>query len=261
MPAHTLSWSDALEPIRLNYSAAYAFADHVISSVYEPSGHKEDGIVADFFAFGSKGFFRKVSKPQKETILHDFIFFINYESLERHLGKHDGEVIVNDYKWLLLGADIPVPSWFVEDEVEAHLPELGVLVEESAKKITASTFQLLFADRTFLFSFNKMVSYFVATLQPEDDSCIARPGVVHRSNVPTWLKNAVFHRDKGHCQICGENLTNCLVPARNLHYDHMVPLGAGGTNDPTNFQLTCGRCNTSKGAAVYAEDHLTFPYW
>ena len=68
--------------------------------------------------------------------------------------------------------------------------------------------------------------------------------------LPKWLKNLVFFRDKGRCQICGKDLTCMLSTDNKINYDYIMPLEQGGTNDPTNFQLTCESCNTSKGARL-----------
>jgi 5-methylcytosine-specific restriction endonuclease McrA len=91
---------------------------------------------------------------------------------------------------------------------------------------------------------------------------VVSDGVIKReSYFPVWLKNAIFHRDKGYCQLCFKDLTNLLVSTDVRHIDHMVPLKAHGTNDPTNLQLTCEACNTSKGAKVLSKKHLTIPFW
>lgn len=42
------------------------------------------------------------------------------------------------------------------------------------------------------------------------------------------------------CAACGRD-------DLKLEVDHIVPITKGGTNDPTNLQLLCGRCNKSKG--------------
>ena len=75
---------------------------------------------------------------------------------------------------------------------------------------------------------------------------LTNKGRIKRKSIPSWVKNAVFHRDKGRCVYCNTDLTgivNCLT-ARN--FDHIVPLDLFGTNDPCNIQLTCETCNKSK---------------
>lgn len=76
-----------------------------------------------------------------------------------------------------------------------------------------------------------------------------------------WLKKGVFHRDKGRCQICGCDLTNLVVINGKEHYDHIIPLAQGGTNDPTNFQLLCYECNLKKGASEIITSEKYQTYW
>jgi len=47
----------------------------------------------------------------------------------------------------------------------------------------------------------------------------------------------------GRCQYCGKKLHHGM---RGFHVDHMQPLSRGGSNDPANLALACGRCNDSK---------------
>ncbi len=79
--------------------------------------------------------------------------------------------------------------------------------------------------------------------------------------IPTWLKSAVFHRDKGRCQICWRDLTGLMEPVRSMQLDHMLPLAASGTNDPTNFQLVCSECNLRKNKNVIVKPQRISPYW
>lgn len=246
---------------QINYSAAYSFAANTVSAVRNPEYIGSSDIIADFFGFRSRGFFEKIDKPQKYTLLHTFIHNVNGFNIQHYLDKVDGEIIVSDYEWLLDGACIQCPVWFTGDEVEDHIDELREILENATAVITEASFQLLFSDRTFLFEFSKFLQPFINKLQPDEHQCIINSGVLRRSYFPVWLKNAVFHRDKGRCQLCGCDLTNIFVPTEARHIDHMVPLKASGTNDPTNFQLTCESCNTSKGARVHANRHLTYPYW
>lgn len=246
---------------QIDYSAAYSFADSAVSAVRNPSEIGTNDIVVDFFGYRSREFFDQIDKPQKYTLLHTFIHNVNSFGIQYYIGKVDGDIIVSDYGWLLDGASIPRPAWFTGNKVEKHIDELRGILENATTAITEAAFQLLFSDRTFLFEFSKFLQPFINQLHPGEHQCIINPGVVHRSYFPVWLKNAVFHRDKGRCQLCGCDLTNILVPTEARHIDHMVPLKASGTNDPTNFQLTCESCNTSKGARVHANSHLTYPYW
>lgn len=250
-----------MKPKQINFSAAYSFADYAVSAVKDPSCIAPGDIISDFFGYKGAEFYSQIEKPQKYTLLHTFIHSINAFSIQHYLGKVDGEIIIAEYTSLLDGANIPHPTWYNEDDVLDHIDELRNILEDATGIITDAAFQLLFADRTFLFEFNKFIKGFVLRLDPIDHPSIVFPGVVKRANFPVWLKNAVFHRDKGRCQLCGCDLTNVLVPTVERHIDHMVPLKAGGINDPTNFQLTCGSCNTSKGARVYARNHLSYSWW
>lgn len=57
---------------------------------------------------------------------------------------------------------------------------------------------------------------------------------------------AIFSLQKGMC-VCGADLNI------GYHLDHMTPLSRGGSNDPTNLQLLCAPCNSSKGAKTMSE--------
>lgn len=50
-------------------------------------------------------------------------------------------------------------------------------------------------------------------------------------------------RQKGKCAICGMK----MLKGKN-HIDHIMPLALGGKNADSNVQLTCPKCNWSKGS-------------
>ncbi len=66
-------------------------------------------------------------------------------------------------------------------------------------------------------------------------------------------------RDKGRCANYGDDLTNVATLANPI-YDHIIPLSEHGTNDPSNFQLLCQRCNLKKGNKKWipSKDDLNF---
>ena len=59
--------------------------------------------------------------------------------------------------------------------------------------------------------------------------------------IPSWVKLAVWKRDRGICQILGCGATT------GLHFDHIIPYSKGGSSkDPANIQILCGRHNLAK---------------
>lgn len=59
-----------------------------------------------------------------------------------------------------------------------------------------------------------------------------------------WSKGDVIRlleRQRGRCAVCKTKLT------KSYNVDHIVPLARGGSNYPTNLQLLCKSCNSSKG--------------
>jgi len=61
--------------------------------------------------------------------------------------------------------------------------------------------------------------------------------------IPSWVKQAVYKRDKGRCVICGAD--------DELHFDHDLPYSLGGTGmSPQNIRILCARHNLSKGARI-----------
>lgn len=64
-----------------------------------------------------------------------------------------------------------------------------------------------------------------------------------RRVVPSWVKQAVYKRDKGRCVICGA--------ADELHFDHDLPYSKGGTGlTPNNVRILCARHNLKKGGKI-----------
>ena len=57
-------------------------------------------------------------------------------------------------------------------------------------------------------------------------------------------------RDNYTCQICGKYMPDEV----GLHIDHIVPVAKGGKTVPSNLQVLCSKCNSSKGAKLVDED-------
>lgn len=66
-------------------------------------------------------------------------------------------------------------------------------------------------------------------------------------------REAVFLRDGGFCQWCGQLLFlrdyegGAVMPCT---LDHIIPQALGGSHDPDNLLLSCAPCNSSRGRAM-----------
>ena len=62
-----------------------------------------------------------------------------------------------------------------------------------------------------------------------------------RINIPRSVKKYVLQRDNYQCQSCGKKNTET-----KLNIDRIVALSKGGSNDISNLQVLCSRCNQIK---------------
>lgn len=132
------------------------------------------------------------------------------------------------------------------------------------QKLAVEVFYILFMNREFLLAFNKLISAYISELLVDENPYLAgklkRDGVLYRSDIPTWVKDSVFFRDRGHCVFCNTNLTNLITRLTVKNFDHMVPLNLGGANDVSNIQLTCETCNLSKSGTI-SETSKLYELW
>jgi hypothetical protein len=150
-------------------------------------------------------------------------------------------------------AEDPFYQWFQSQEASFEL---------LWEKLTDETFHLLFGNRAFLLKFNLAVSRYV------DRHKVAIPGEylspdgkIKRHPLPVWTRDAVFYRDHGRCVLCQVNLSGLLSTDRADNFNHMVPLGEWGPNDPCNIQLLCEACNLRKAAGEPVTGHRYSPWW
>jgi len=246
----------------LDFSLAYRFAESTVRAMNDPWGCGLEDVIGDFINVGEETFFSKALKPNKVTLLHDLIKNINYHGIEYETSHMDYDYIIKTYGPCIELTGFEIPAWFREGKLDHYISELDELLEVVSIGITEATFHILFADRDFLFSFSKFVGGFIKELGPGDSAIFKKKSVVKRSDyIPKWLRNAIFHRDKGRCQICTKDLTGLIRPDFDIHLDHMLPLEQSGTNDPTNFQLLCSKCNSSKGKKPIVSKQLIYTYW
>ncbi len=63
--------------------------------------------------------------------------------------------------------------------------------------------------------------------------------------IPDSVRVNVLTRDNYRCVFCG--VTSKEAP---LEVDHIIPFAQGGSNDPSNLQTLCRRCNQGKGNRI-----------
>jgi ATP adenylyltransferase len=57
------------------------------------------------------------------------------------------------------------------------------------------------------------------------------------------VRYEVLRRAGGRCELCGVS-----IEERAIEIDHIIPRKHGGSDDPTNLQALCYKCNANKGA-------------
>lgn len=70
-----------------------------------------------------------------------------------------------------------------------------------------------------------------------------RTSAKNQRYVPASVKHAVWQRDHGQCCKCGSR--------QNLQYDHIRPVGLGGSAAIENLRLLCFSCNQRSAMRVY----------
>ena len=213
---------------------------------------------------------------QKWSVLHDFSYFVISELMYERIDKIAVDAIVNDSKYTLwidqaarrhgiqtagfrqwVKTTSRPLSEITEDDVHdyhGYLGDSGAL-DELLTQLANEVFFLLFGNRALLARLNNYVAAAVQnierkSLEAEEQGLLEADGIPARAHIPEWVRRAVFFRDRGMCASCNTDLSGLVAVENNKHFDHIIPLAAGGINDVTNVQLLCGPCNLKKGAEV-----------
>ncbi|EPD5575250.1 HNH endonuclease, partial [Vibrio parahaemolyticus] len=201
-------------------------------------------------------------KPVKWTILHDQIKYSILEGISYLLRKVGSEAYEDIYEDLdAYGVVYKNHDTYRGKDFHSYLYRL--YERDICPTLVPNVFNILFSDREVMRQFNLVISEKIRELKHSDWSYyLKRDGVLKRNTYwPGWLRSALFRREQGHCANCQKDLTGLLSNSRDVAIDHIVPLNMGGTNDATNFQILCSKCNTDKGGDSTETSDLYSPYW
>lgn len=247
--------------IQIDGDLALSLASSVVSSL--------DGNFDYLFNILEENRLQKCAKASRRTLLHDYIGCVLMWNLTYIMLKHFDEEAIDEMKMWLDSTGITYndlgeqPSDEDYKALEKYADLLQTrLAERALDKIEDAVSAILFVDKDFLYRFNSKITEVICTLKAEDyPEIFQADGYLKRENTPNWVKRGVFHRDRGRCQGCGTDLSRIFLNDNSENYDHIIPLKNGGTNDPTNIQLMCERCNKSKNARSSEYRNVIWTYW
>lgn len=236
---------------------AYGIAENIRFAIEE---NVNDIFLENYIDFSNNLISSRLYKPHRWTLLHQFIlrwFYLHSIVDFEHHRDDMLYLIVMEYKKILEGYEIEYPQIVIPEEKNEKYEEIMYPYISELRShipiphIANETFQLLFRDRKFLVEFNLMISEVVSKMTAKEfPDLLKKDGVIKRRSLPSWAKKGVFFRDQGCCISCGINLTGTFMTHEAVHYDHIVPLAKGGTNDPINFQILCSECNLKKSTNI-----------
>lgn len=263
----------------MKYISTYYYANVIQGVIEDPSSY----LMNLESIFGDSGVLNYIEPFKKRSNLHAFIEFIidslfweQYSKLkisnciDRSHFDFDNPRYITPLEHIFeeYGVDhLSFMEWWNDSEedileerhFEDYYQEL-VLLEGYYKVIELlgeEVFYILFLNRKLLQEFNEIFSSYLNMCDGDDfamefvkenslEPILKTDYKLKRVSIPSWVKRAVYFRDRGACTKCGKDLSGYLSLENQENYDHIVPLNLYGFNDVTNIQLLCKECNSKK---------------
>ena len=263
--------------LNVKYYETYYFCN-VISNILM----EQDSYLRNLHNFYGDGNILNMMQPfRKHSVFHDFLEFviddvtwdntydIDLEERQQLIKNNAHLPIINKHlKWDILPIELALTFHGLEyesfssflherdkkfttcdkDDIYDYLLELRLngnfeqLIEHTSKEV----FHVLFQNRVLMLVFNTMMANALErehTVESKSDDLIRKNGKLKRKNIPSWVRKAVYFRDRGRCVLCNKDLSGTLNLDNVANYDHIVPLSNFGFNDISNMQLLCKECN------------------
>lgn len=251
--------------LEYKFKSIYRF----VNIIYE---YVEAGI--EFWNFDGDQFARSATKFNEKSLLHVYVSSTLYNYYSEKFREDD----INDedeiYWWINLMGEYGVVIVNKEYHLDQDNPGFEWFQINEAKfkmffeVVSDEVVHILFNDKKFLVQFNQLVQKVIKDEDRAYTNIIRWPdnsrnvdGTIKRCNIPIWVKQAVYHRDKGRCVFCNCDLNWIVNILRPANYDHIIPLKDYGANDPCNIQLTCEHCNKSKGTKDIIANYKYQSWW
>ena len=248
-----------------NFSETYAYADKVRKHIFDEGCDIEIiGLASDYE--------NQITKPQKWTLLHDYINHIVTEDIDFNFGGPAWGYDCVEPLFPILdahGVEYKTLQEYVEQQLRDAEEEVqitdavleryeseyalyylrDIAIEGLTPVLVKEVFTLLFGDRVAMKEFNIKVANEIGE---KTERC---------TYWNSWLETALFYREKGQCAICKTDLSSLFNTQAKPAIDHIVPINLNGVNDPTNLQMLCRTCNGKKsGTEIVTSNYLPL-YW
>ena len=211
---------------------------------------------------GDTACIRLLENYPKYTPLHQYIEYVVESVIWEDYQREIKEVISlkRNTLWVdyLLDAhkfDLNIVKWHKNNQQNKYVDEYLIFLNDSdilnnlLSIVSKEVFHVIFSNKKVLHNFAKLAAVHIIEIAPSFyPEKLTSKGYLKRATIPIWVKNTIFHRDKGICTNCKTDLTRLINMQGLLHFDHIVPLSQGGMNDVTNLQVLCSSCNLKKSS-------------
>jgi hypothetical protein len=239
---------------KLYFAHAYGYAGVVAQLLGTPEGRAD---LREWIDPKSATFRDSLRRPEKRSVLHELLHDLAFHDWEHQVTHWT----IDSLQQFFEDHGVRFPKRLTKDS-ESNREKLTYLLEGPVARLADGAFHILFSDRSALLSFQQLLADIIRGLPVGDYDEFRETGILRRPKyIPAWLKCAVYHRDKGRCQLCHRDLTGVINPVSEAQIDHIWPLARSGSNDATNFQLLCARCNRRKAAENGVTSVEYYAYW